>query len=71
MSAGIPTSSGGAAPSTNQPHQTDTDPLVKYQTLLPILKESVNVSDLLFVTPTLIFMKATHGKYQILDIRYS
>ena len=46
MSAGIPTSSGGGAPSTNQPHQTDTDPLVKYQTLLPILKESVNVSDL-------------------------
>ena len=36
-------SSAHPAHQIQQPHLTDTDPLVKYQTLLPILKESVNV----------------------------
>lgn len=60
-----PTPSGGAAPPTNQPHQTDTDPLVKYQTLLPILKESVTVSELRFFRRAhrcMKIMKKTDGK---------
>ena len=41
MSSGLPTGSSAMQPA----HLVDTDPLVKYQTLLPILKESVNVSE--------------------------
>lgn len=70
MASGPPSVSGGSAPSHSQTtQQTETDPLAKYQTLLPILKESVTnlIRDAVIILQNTVGGQCKQGEIQSLN----